>query len=290
MQSINISMKKISLTIFLLSLFSVCAFTQQTTDKKYSLITSTNNAALTLLSITDPYLSPISYSGIGVGFEHAERKYFNPENTDFSMQHKLNSLVGIALNPSFSASTTYLGGAFSWGAFYHYRKLSDVQILAGATTDGQFGFKSNMRNVNNPINVDMAVNLNLAASLRYDFLMKNKKVRLIYDFETPLMGCMFVPMVGASYYEMFDLWNLRNTIHFSSLHNKLAYKSALVLEIPMRTSVFTVGFSSHSLKYGANDLVFKQNSFSLLLGYKTNLYKFKGNDNTAPSNFISTEK
>ncbi|MFZ4581572.1 MAG: DUF3316 domain-containing protein [Paludibacter sp.] len=283
-------MKKISLIIFYYTLFYVCVFAQQPTDKKYSLITSTNNTALTILSLTDPYLSPITYSGLGVGFEHAERKYFKPENTDFSMQHKLNSLVGIALNPSFSASTTYLGGAYSWGAFYHYRKLSDVQILAGATTDAQFGFKSNTRNVNNPINVDVALNLNLAAAFRYDFVLKNKKMRLAYELESPLMGCMFVPMVGASYYEMFDLWNLRNTIHFSSLHNKLAYKSALVLEVPMRSSVFTVGFSTHSLKYGANDLVFKQNSFSLLLGYKINLYKFKGSDNVAPANFISTEK
>lgn len=283
-------MKRTS-TVFLFLLF-ICVnfFAQQSEGRKYRLITSTNNTSISVLNMIDPYLSPLTYSGLGVGFEHTERQYFKPENRQFSMQSKLGTLVGIAMNPAFSSTMTYIGGTYSWGAFYHYRELSDVQIIAGATTDAQFGFKSNIRNVNNPINIDLATNLNLAAAFRYDFKLRQQQMRLSYEFETPIVGCMFVPMVGASYYELFDLWNLRNTIHFSSLHNKLAFKSALMLEIPLRKSVITVGFGGQSLLYKANNMVFKNNISSLIIGYKFNLYKFKGKNDLAPANFISTER
>ena len=284
-------MRKKTFCLLILSLFFVRLFAQPASDdKKYKLISATENASVSLLSLVDPYLSPLTYSGLGVGYEHAERKYFKPENTRYSMQGKLNALAGMALNPAYSAAMTYIGGAYSWGAFYHYRELKNLNILAGATTDAQFGFKSLMRNVNNPVNVDVAVNLNLAAQLRYDFHTKRHIMRLNYDIETPLMGCMFVPVGGASYYEMFELWNLNKAIHFSSLHNKLGFKSALTLDIFMKKSTLSVGFANQNLLFEANNLVFKQNVMSFTIGYKYDFYIFKGRNNQAPANFISTEK
>jgi hypothetical protein len=276
----------------LIALLLLClnVFAQPEADKKYSLISATDNADITILSLTDPYLSPLSYSGFGVGYGHVERKYFNPENVNYSMQSKLNALAGIALNPALSSAMTYIGGAYSWGAFYHYRELKNLHILAGSTAEGQLGLKTNTRNVNNPVNVDMAVNINLAAVLHYDLKTRRKVYRLNYELETPLFGCMYVPLVGASYYEMFELGNLSNAVHFSSLHNKTGLKSALTIDIPMRRSTLVCGFASQSLLYKANDLVFKLNTFSLQIGYKYDLYIFKGKKNPAPANFISTEK
>lgn len=282
-------MRKKTISLFILSLFFVFSFSQQTTDKKYSLIAGTENASVSLLSFVDPYLSPLTYSGFGVGYEHIERKYFNPENKNYSMQGKLNALMGIALNPAYSAAMTYIGGAYSWGAFYHYRDLKDLLILAGTTADTQFGFKSNMRNVNNPINVDAAINLNVAAIIRYDFQLKRRKMRLNYELESPIMGCMFVPLAGASYYEMFELWNLDDAVHFSSLHNKLGLKSAISVDYFMKRSTLNFGFSNQKLLYEANNMVFKQNVFSFTIGYKYDFYLFKGKENSAPTNFISTD-
>lgn len=284
-------MRKLTLSLLFLFLFFVRLFAQQASDdKKYNLISATETASVSLLSLVDPYLSPLTYSGLGVGYEHAERRFFNPENVNYSMQGKLNALVGMALNPAYSAAMTYMGGAYSWGAFYHYRQLKNLQILAGATTDAQIGVKSLMRNVNNPVNVDAAVNLNLAAQFRYDFRTKRNAMRLNYDVETPLMGCMFVPVGGASYYEMFELWNLNKAIHFSSLHNKLGFRSALSLDIFMKKSTLSVGFSNQNLLFEANNQVFKQNVMSFNIGYKYDFYIFKGRNNQAPANFISTEK
>jgi len=284
-------MKKKPISFVILSLLLVKLFAQQANiEKNYKLVSATENVSMSLLNFIDPYLSPLTYSGFGVGYKHAERKYFNSENTKYSMQGKLNAMLGISLNPAYSAAMTYVGGAYSWGAFYHYRDLKNFHILAGATTDAQFGFKSLMRNVNNPVNVDAALNLNFAGLVRYDFGFKKLRMRLNYELETPLMGCMFVPLGGASYYEMFELWNLNNAIHFSSLHNKLGLKSDLSLDFLMKKSTISFGFSNQNLIYEANNLVFKQDIFSFNIGYKYDFYIFKGRNNPAPTNFISTDK
>lgn len=283
-------MKQTIVCCLIFLFFGAGVVAQQTTDKKYSLTTATDNAALGLVSITDPYLSPQLYSGAGVSYEHIERSYFKPENTDYSKMSRLTATGALALNPSFSSAMTYLGFSYNWGAFYHYRKLKNLHILVGSTADGQFGFKSISRNVNNPVNLDMAVNLNAAALLHYDLKTRRKTYRFNYELETPLIGCMYVPLVGASYYEMFELGDLSNAIHFSSLHNKSGLKSALTIDIPLRRSILTCGVSSQSLIYKANDLVFKYSSFSLQVGFKYDLYVFRGKNNPAPANFISTEK
>jgi len=278
-------------SLFILSLFFVGLSAQQfNPEKNFNLISATDNASVSLINLLDPYLSPLTYSGLGVGYKHAERKFFKPENVNYSMQGKLNTLVGIAFNPAYSASMTYLGGAYSWGAFYHYRKFKDVQFLLGATADAQLGVKSISRNVNNPANVDAAVNLNLAAALRYDFRLKKLPLRVIYELETPIAGCMFVPVGGASYYEMFELWNLNNALHFSSLHNRLGIKYNIGLDFMLKKSTLHVGIEQQKLLYQANDLVFKQSAFSVLIGYKYNFHIFKGRNNPAPANFISTDK
>ncbi len=275
---------------FIVLFFVANLFSQTSEDKKYSLVSATENASISFLDILDPYLSPFTYSGLGVSYEHAEHKFFNPENAKFSMQGKWNALLGLGFNPANTAAMTYMDGAYSWGAFYHYRPLKNWQILAGATTDAQLGVKSLSRNVNNPVNVDLAVNLNLAGKARYDFNIFRQPVRLNYEIETSILGCMFVPLAGASYYEMFELWNLNNAIHFSSLHNKLGLKSALSLDVFLRRSTIQVGFASHSLLYEANNMVFKQNLLAFNIGYKYDFYIFKGRKNPAPANFMNSEK
>lgn len=282
-------MKKLSILVLMLILtFKISA--QNVTQQKYSLISASDQFGFTSLSILDPYLSPLVYSGVGMKFEHAERRFFSPENTRLSMEGKIRALAGMTLNPEYTASTTYIGANYSWGMHYHFQILDDLQILAGGTADAVFGFKSNARNVNNPINLDMATNLNLSGVARYDFKTRRRTLRLSYALEIPVLGCMYVPYGGASYYEMFGLGNLSDAFHFSSLHNKLGSSGSLMLDVPFKHSTWRFGINSSDLKYQANNLVFKQNEFSLMIGCKYDLHIFAGTKTPAPSNFISTDK
>ena len=282
-------MKKcIFLSIFFL--FYSILFAQTNIEQKYLLTTQTNTFGLTTIGLLDPYLSPMTYTGAGVEYNYDGRRYFSAQNTKLSMDSKMNMICGLALNPAATASMTYMGMTYGWGMHYHFRIQEDFRILAGGLWDVDFGFKDISRNVNNPVNIDLATNLNLSMLAIYDIPFWRRVMQLQLAVQSPVLGCMFVPQGGASYYEMFELGNLKNTSHFSSLYNKQGLKWTLSLDFPFNHSVLRLGLSSNELKYSANDMVFNRNEYSFLIGTTFDVATFAGRKNKAPKNFLSTNE
>ena len=268
---------------------SVCIFTnaQNTEEKKYLLTTNTNTLGLTTASFLDPYLSPLTYTGYGIGFEHETRRYLSPENINISTQGKYNLDAAYLLNPESTSLMMYVGANYNWGMHYHFRIQKGFQLLAGGLIDADFGFKNMLRNINNPVNLDLAINLNLSAIAMYDLICRKKKLRLQFALQTPIFGCMFVPLSGASYYEMFELGNLKDVFHVSSLINKRGLKGTLSVDVPFNRSVWRFGLNFRTLKYSANDEVFVKNQLSLIVGTTFDAASFSGQRNKMPKNFIS---
>jgi hypothetical protein len=243
-----------------------------------------------MLNITDPYLSPLPYSGIGLNYNFENSRFLATENNLWSNQNKLNFEGGIMLNPQITAAMLYLGLNYGWGMQYHFRIQKGFQVLSGGLWDVDLGFKYLDRNINNPVNVDLATNLNLTALAKYDIPLRKKTIQLQLELQTPLIGCMFVPFVGASYYEMFQLGNLTDVFHFSSPINKRGLNAKFVVEVPFNRSVWHFGFKTSELKYSANNQVFKRSELSLVVGTTFDVIKFAGKKNRAPENFLSPNK
>jgi len=282
-------MKKVNI----LSIFFLICFigaTQNAAEQKFALITTVNTYGLSNLRLTDPYLSPLPYSGVGMRFQHENRQYVSPDDIHISTLNRLSLLGGFTQNPAHSSSMTFLGVNYAWGIHYHFRPTKRLQLLAGGLWDVDFGFKAIARNVNNPINIDFASNLNLSGIAMYNIPTRKRVLRLQLALQAPVLGYMFVPEGGASYYEMFELGNFTNTSHFSSLHNKRGISQSLTIDIPLNHSTLRFGVSYQTLKYTANDIVFKRNESSLLIGYTYDLITFSGRKNPAPRNFISTNE
>ena len=272
--------------------FIVLSFTfaQADNTKQYLLTTSTENISLTTVDLLDPYLSPLVYTGMGVGFQHSDMKYFKKYVGQMSHESRFSILAANTYNPQYSSSVNYVGGQYQWGMHYHFRPLEGLHLLAGGNAGALMAVKSNERNVNNPVNVDAALDLGFSGIANYDFSLWRKRFTLSFQLEFPLLGMMYVPMQGASYYEMFTGGDLSNTLHLSSLHNRLARTSGLKLEIPTKNSTWHVGISTSKLKYEANDMFFKQNNYNFNVGYTYDLYIFRGRKNLPPHNFISVKQ
>ncbi len=260
---------------------------QQADEKKYLLTNFTNTAGLSFLGMTDPYLSPLNYSGLGVNYNLETSRFLTPENTLLSNQSKLKLEAGLMLNPQLTAAMMYIGANAGWGMQYHFRINKDFQLLAGGLWDVDFGFKYLDRNVNNPVNIDLSTNINLTGVAKYNFPLRKKTLQLQLTLQIPIIGCMYVPLGGASYYEMFQLGNLSDAFHFSSLYNKRGLNTRFIVQVPFNSSVWHFGFSTSDLKYSSNNLVFTRNEFSLLVGTNLDAIYFAGKKNKAPENFIS---
>lgn len=196
-------------------------------------------------------------------------------------------MAGIALNKALTSDILYLGVNFGYGMEYRLNPINGIKIQVGGIWDVDFAMKNLERNINNPVNLDMATNLNLSAQATYDIVLKRKTLKLNLALQTPVLGCMFVPRSGASYYEMFELGNLTDAIHFSSIHNKRGVMGTFSVEVPFRRSVWNFGLRFNELRYAANELVFNRNEFSLLIGTTFDGIRFAGTKNQKPKNFIS---
>lgn len=278
--------------------FAILVQAQQTDEQKYALTTSVTTYGLSVISILDPYLSPLNYSGnlstlniIDKAFHYTNlnRHFLSPNNQNVSTQSCYNYLFGATFNPTYSAMILYYGQNMGRGFHYHLRPQKGMHLLVGGVMDLDFGMKLNSRNINNPVNVDLSTNLNLSAVLMYDFVLLKRPMQLQFKLENPLLGCMFVPLQGASYYEIFQLGDMSNAFHFSSLHNKQGVDETISLDVPFSRSIWRFGLNFHNLKYTANDMVFRRSEFSLMVGTTFDYVTFTGLKNKAPKNFVSTK-
>ena len=280
-------MKKIRITLILLVLSFVVSAQNNTDEKKYPLTSNTNSFNLSTLSFLDPYLSPLNYSGLGLGYSTESRRFLNEMDYKYSTLSKFRFGAGIALNPKLTSDLLYFGANYGWGIEYHLMSINGIKLQVGGLWDADFGFKNVERNINNPVNLDMATNLNLTGLASYDIILKQKTLKLKLALQTPLFGFMFVPRAGASYFEMFELGNLTDALHFSSIHNKRGIDGKLSIDVPFNHSVWSFGLKMNELRYSANDLVFNRSEFSLLVGTTFDITSFAGRKNKAPKNFIS---
>jgi len=268
-------------------MLSCFATAQTTNEQKYLLTSASNTLGYSVTDFIDPYLSPLTYSGSGIGYNFQSQRFLSIENTRISKFQKLSLLAGKAYNPPHTASMSYFGVNYGWGMRCHLQPINRFRVQLGGLWDLDFMFKYLARNVNNPVNVDLGTNLNVSGSATYDISLFRKNMKLKLDVKSPVLGCMFVPYSGASYYEMFGLGNLDNILHFSSLHNKRGVDANLMLEIQLRSTVWRVGLGYESMKWEANDLIFKRNNLSLKIASVFDFATFAGHKKRAPSNFIS---
>ena len=134
--------------IVLMTLFAAVIVTAQNdTKQKYLLTTNVATFGMSSQSMLDPYLSPMTYSGVSFSYNKENRRFFNTANTNYSMQSKLALSAGLMLNPAITSEMSYFGVNYGWGVSYHFRMARGLRILAGGLWDVNFGFKAAPNNL-----------------------------------------------------------------------------------------------------------------------------------------------
>ena len=277
--------------VLLLTIFAyLCVQAQNNDNQKYLLTTKSSTFGFGSSDIIDPYLSPLVYSGVGLNYKLDTRRFLTDKNINYSMQSRLSLSSDFLLNPALSSEMIYLGINYGWGLNYHFRLTEHLKIFAGGLWDVDFGFKNVSRNINNPINLDLSTNLNLTGLLMYDWELCKRTLHLQVALQSPLIGYMFVPYGGASYYDMFEVGNLDHAFHFSSILNKRGLSQTYTVDVPFNRSTWRFGVNFQSLKFKANNLVFKNEGMNLIIGTTFDAISFGGRKKIAPKNFISTNE
>ena len=158
-----------------------------------------------LTNVFDSYLSPLEYAGKELRLQRETLRPTQICNGNVTVQTILNAHASYGENQS--GNGKMYEGLLNWNVAWLYKWdiNSRFTVLAGPMLDLNGGVIYNKRNSNNPAQAKVYANADVSAMAYYHFKLFHRPFRLRYQLAVPVVGVMFSPEYGESYYEMFEL-------------------------------------------------------------------------------------
>ena len=227
-------------------------------------------------NVFDTYLSPIEYTGPEFRVSHESMRMTRLMEGNVSVQNRVQASVSYTRNPS--GTGEMYTGLLNWtcGLHYQFRISESLKILFGPMLDLTVGGIYNVRNSNNPAQAKAYGSIDASGMLVYKFRIARYPMVLRYQADLPMLGAMFSPEFGESYYEMFSLGNDGRHVAFTSFHNAPSLRQFLTLDFPVRKVVMRVGYLCDIQQAKVNHLKSHVYSHNFMVGFVKNIYLLKG--------------
>ena len=224
----------------------------------------------------ETYLSPLEYEGPEVRFAYETMRMTRLMDGNVSAQNLFQLHASYTENIS-QTNHTY-GGLVNWSYALHYqfRPAKGLKILFGPMLDLNAGVVYNRRNSNNPAQAKAYGGLGASGMLIWKFRIRNYPMTVRYQANLPLLGVMFSPEFGESYYEIFSLGNGGRNVVFTSLHNNPSLRQLLTLDFAVGNTVVRVGYVCDLQQAKVNNLKSHTYSHDFMIGVVRNLYLMRG--------------
>jgi hypothetical protein len=236
---------------------------------------STNKATMIGVgssNLYDTYLSPLQYRGLSLHLLNERMKKTNWFRGGFSTQQFIELELASADNTAGNASEYFFLLGYSWGGHYDILKTNKFRLALGGAWHINAGALYNQRNTNNPVSAKAYTNLHLSAIAFYTW----KSMTFRGQLDTPLLGVLFSPEYGQSYYEI-SLGNSIKTINFASLHNQRALRAYFTVDIPISRVSLRIGYLGSFYQTKVNYLQAHNYSSSFIIGLVSESINLSGN-------------
>ena len=180
------------------------------------LVTRATMYGVGFTNVFDTYLSPQEYTGIDFRVSRESMRMTKWMDGKLSLQSFFQADLGYTHNKVDNNNTFSALANWNYGLHYNFPITSNFKLLAGGLADLNGGFVYNLRNTNNPASARAYINLDASGMAVWDLRIKNYPLTLRYQVNLPLMGVMFSPHYGQSYYEIFSLGNSSGVVIFTS--------------------------------------------------------------------------
>lgn len=227
-------------------------------------------------NLFETYLTPLEYTGIEARFLHERMRMTRIMGGKVSTQSIIQVHASMTENPAGNANM--YAGLVSWSYALHYqfRLNRHVKILAGPILDLNGGVVYNRRNSNNPAQAKAYGSVGASGMAVYKFRIGKCPLTLRYQADLPLLGAMFSPEFGESYYEIFSLGHGGRNVVFTSLHNSPSLRQMLTLDFPAGSTVIRAGYVCDIRQAKVNNLKSHSYSHCFMIGFVRNMYMLRG--------------
>ena len=223
-------------------------------------------------NIFDEYLSPQEYKGVDfrIARETMRLSKFNP---NVSVQNVFQANISYTHNRADNNNT--FAGLVNWnyGLHYQFHLTDNFKLLAGGLANINGGFIYNLHNGNNPASARAYIDLDVSGMAIWTLMIKEKPVKLRYQLNVPLVGAMFSPHYGQSYYEIFSLGNKGGVIRFTSPHNHPSLRQMVSFDFPVGKSQLRLSYLCDIQQAKVNKIKSHSYSHVFMVGFVKEIYR-----------------
>ena len=235
------------------------------TIRNNKIITNAQMIGIGAVNILDTYLSPEKYRGTELRYiSHTLR-----ERRDSRWSRLIVHQGNMSYSDNRSGNGGEIAGAytFSYGVHYNWNFFDgSLNIKAGAQADVNVGFLYNTRNSNNPAQARMSVNISPSAAATYRFRLWQRNYSLRYELSVPLIGMMFSPNYGQSYYEIFSRGNYDHNIVPTTIGSTPSLRQMLTFDFSLGRTTLRLGYLGDFRQAKVNNLKYHSYSNMLVIG------------------------
>ena len=229
-------------------------------------------------NILDTYLSQEKFYGIGLSMLYTREHYKDSCRWSTEWQHQLHTSTA----DDRADNASLLEGMYKLYGGCYYRLTSSsskgicnprtLQLYVGVLGNIGLGMIYNTRNGNNPVNTRLGFQIMPSVKATYPLRLFRHRALLRYQADLPLVGVVFSPNYGQSYYEMFSLGNYDHNIvptTFISAPNFRQQLSLLYTVSPKFT--FSIGYLGDYQQQRVNNLKQHLYDHAVMIGIAKNM-------------------
>ena len=237
------------------------------------IVVKSSQLGVTLLNNLDTYLSNYNYKGLGLNYSHEAFRDACTGNYHWKYQKLLNITAGYAIqgsNLQYAALISY-----NWSGYHPFKVAQGLTLLAGAQMQLEGGALYNPAGGNSPAAAKLRTALAASGMAIYHFPVLRSEWIARYQIDIPLMGAMFAPEFGQSYYEIFGLGHAKNIVAFTHPGNNPSWRHMLSLDIPLSATTLRISYIADLYQSRINDINchIYRNTFSI--GFTRTIFKVK---------------
>lgn len=263
----------------LLLLSASAAMAQQTHNDSinpYRVIQRCTLHGAALLNTLDTYLSGFDHTGGGYHIQHETARRAHTGSYNWIYTTRTDATLGIS--GQHSNSQIVFMASRRWNGYHPFELNNRLKILVGAQIKAAGGALYTPSYSNNPVSAKINASLGASTMAIYSFTVREKEYKARYTLEIPLIGAMFAPEYGQSYYEIFGLGDTNGIVKLSTPFNAPSFTQSLSLDIPLRSSIIRIAYIADIYQTDVNSLRTHIYNHTFAIGYVRTIYKVKRND------------
>lgn len=214
----------------------------------------------------DTYLSPMEYTGTQLTFLTSRERMTRMAGGHIAFQSMLQGAFSRTSNPANTGRDW--GGHLAYDAGWHYQwhVLPHLMLKAGGLVGADVGLLYNERNGNNPAQGRASMDVSASAGGSYQFRIGKFPMQLRYQADLPVLGVLFSPQFGQSYYEL-SLGHTDHNVCCSHFGNALNFRQLLTLDLEFKRASLRLGYMNDVRQSHVNHIKTHDISHNFMIGY-----------------------